>query len=186
MNSIILASGSPRRKEILNNHEIPFRVCVSEVDETCDHKSPKEMVMELSKRKALAVFTDYPNEIVLGADTVVAYKDEILGKPKNDEDAFRMLHMLQGHSHQVYTGVTICSKDLVKTFYEKTDVIVRPMSEDEIYSYIATGEGCDKAGSYAIQGLFKPYISSFEGDYENVVGLPGKKVKEQLFAHFIK
>ena len=180
MNKIILASGSPRRKEILKQHGIDFDIEVSDVDESCPPMKPYDMVVELSKRKATAVFKNHPERIVLGSDTVVAYQDEILGKPKDDEDAFRMISMLQGNTHQVYTGVTICSPQKTISFYECTDVVVFPMTEDEIRTYISSGEGRDKAGSYAIQGDFHKYISSFDGDYENVVGLPGQKVEEIL------
>ena len=185
MNKIILASGSPRRKEILKEHNIEFEIKVSDVDETCEHMSPEEMVKELSARKANAVFHENKDEIVLGADTVVAYKNEILGKPFDDEDAFRMIKMIQGKHHQVYTGVTICSCEKTVTFAEKTDVVVKAMTDKEIMEYIATGEGRDKAGSYAIQGLFGRYILGYEGDYENVVGLPGSRVEEVLKTQFL-
>lgn len=184
MTRIILASGSPRRKEILKHHHIDFEIKVSDVDESCEQMSPEDLVKELSARKANAVFSDYSKEIVLGADTVVAYESEILGKPADDEEAFQMIKMIQGNRHQVYTGVTICSSKKTITFAEKTDVVVKPMTDKEIKDYIATGEGRDKAGSYAIQGLFGCYILGYEGDYENVVGLPGSRVKEVLEKEF--
>lgn len=180
MNTIILASASPRRKEILEKHGIPFQIEVSDVDESHEKMHPAKLVEELSKRKAKAVFQKFPGEIVLGADTVVAYSDEILEKPKNDKDAHRMISLLQGNVHQVYTGVTICSPEKEITFSVKTDVYVKEMSPAEINTYIATGEGKDKAGSYAIQGIFSKYIEKYDGDYENVVGLPGKHVEETL------
>ena len=184
MNKIILASGSPRRKDILTAHGIDFKIVVSEVDENCNGLTPEETVKELSKKKAEAVFQQMPQNIVLGADTVVAFENEILGKPLDDEDAFRMIQLIQGKVHHVYTGVTICSQNQSVTFAEKTDVEVSPMSEEEIKSYIATGEGRDKAGSYAIQGIFGKYICGYNGDYENVVGLPGKRVEEVLKSDF--
>ena len=180
MNTIILASASPRRKEILENHGIPFKIEVSDVDESHEKMHPAKLVEELSKRKAKAVFQTFPSEIVLGADTVVAYEDEILEKPKDDEDAYRMISLLQGNVHQVYTGVTICSAEKKTTFSVKTDVYVKEMSPEEIKAYISTGEGRDKAGSYAIQGIFSKYIEKYDGDYENVVGLPGSYVEEVL------
>jgi septum formation protein len=180
MKTIILASASPRRKEILEKHRIPFRIEVSDVDESHEKMHPAKLVEELSRRKAKAVFEKFPGEIVLGADTVVAYGDEILEKPKDDEDAYRMISLLQGNVHQVYTGVTICSPEKEITFSVKTDVYVKKMSPEEINTYIATGEGKDKAGSYAIQGIFSKYIEKYDGDYENVVGLPGKHVEETL------
>ena len=180
MKQIILASASPRRKEILEKHSVDFRIEVSDVDESHGAMHPAELVEELSKRKAAAVFANHKDEIVLGADTVVAFGDGILEKPKDDKDACRMIKLLQGNCHQVYTGVTICSPKNETTFSVKTDVYVKPMTEEEIKNYIATGEGNDKAGSYAIQGIFAKYIDKFEGDYENVVGLPGEAVLEAL------
>ncbi len=153
---------------------------VSDVDESHGKMHPKELVEELSKRKATAIFQKFPEEIVLGADTVVAYDDEILEKPKDDADAYRMIKLLQGNCHQVYTGVTILSPQKQLTFSVKTDVYVKAMTPEEIKDYIATGEGRDKAGSYAIQGIFSKYIESYDGDFENVVGLPGKAVVEAL------
>ena len=181
MKPIILASASPRRKEILEKYNIPFVVEVSNADEDCTGLTPKELVMELSLRKADAVYKNHPKDIVIGADTVVAIDNKILGKPEDDEEAYMMIDMLQGTSHQVYTGVTICSPNGQYSFAEKTDVFVKRMSKKEIEDYIATGEGRDKAGSYAIQGIFGKYIEKYEGDYDNVVGLPGKRVKEELW-----
>ena len=180
MKSIILASASPRRKEILKKHNIDFAIEVSDADESHGNMHPADLVEELSKRKASAVFKSHPSEIVLGADTVVALDDKILEKPKDEKDAFRMIEMLQGNRHQVYTGVTICSPEKSMTFSVKTDVYVKPMTADEIKTYIATGEGNDKAGSYAIQGIFSKYIEKYDGDFENVVGLPGKAVVTAL------
>ncbi len=119
MNTIILASASPRRKEILGKHGIPFQIQVSDVDESHEKMPPAKLVEELSKRKAKAVFEKFPDKVVLGADTVVAYEDEILEKPKDDEDAYRMISLLQGNVHQVYTGVTICSSKKETTFSVK-------------------------------------------------------------------
>lgn len=193
---IILGSGSPRRKEILSAYGIEFKVITSDCDENISETVPEEIVKQLSNRKATAVFqyvnTLADNEkkllldseddyIVIGADTIVAYGNEVLGKPKNRDDAKRMIRMLQGKSHQVYTGVTLIKKEEIITFAEKTEVYVKPMSEEEIENYVATGEGDDKAGSYAIQGIFKAYIDRFEGDYNNVVGLPADSVLENLW-----
>ncbi len=180
MSPIILASASPRRREILEAHNIPFRVEVSEVDESHGDMHPEELVEELSRRKAEAVHKRFPGEIVLGADTVVAIGDKILEKPGDNEDAYNMINTIQGKSHQVYTGVTICSPDETIIFSVKTDVYVKEMKPEEIREYIETGEGRDKAGSYAIQGIFGKYIEGFNGDFENVVGLPGRRVEEVL------
>lgn len=180
MRPVILASASPRRKEILKKLNIPFVVEVSNVNEEDISMKPEVLVQELSLRKAKAVSEKHQDEIVIGADTIVAIGDKVLGKPQDDQDAFNMINSIQGQCHQVYTGVTICSPKEDFTFYEKTDVYVRKMSKSEIEEYVATGEGKDKAGSYAIQGIFGQYIIRYEGDYDNVVGLPGEHVKQIL------
>ena len=178
---IILASASPRRREILNKYNIQFEIEVSDVDESHTQMNPQDLVKELSFRKAKAVAEKHPNDYVIGADTVVSIDGDILEKPKGDEDAFNMIDRIQGRCHQVYTGVTIISPTDMITFAEKTDVFVKPMTPEEIRSYIATGEGRDKAGSYAIQGMFGRYIDRYDGDFENVVGLPGKRVVRTLY-----
>ncbi len=177
---IILASASPRRREILKQHNIDFIIDVSDVDESHPRMSPENLVKELSLRKATAVAKKHPNDIVIGADTVVSIDGEILEKPRDDEDAFAMINRIQGGRHQVYTGVTIISLDSTVTLAEKTDVYVKPLTREEIRDYIRTGEGRDKAGSYAIQGMFGKYIDRYDGDYENVVGLPGKRVISEI------
>lgn len=179
MKKIILASGSPRRKELLTQIGIPFEVCSSNADESLQEQSPAEAVEELSKRKAedVASLPQYSGCYVLGADTVVALQDgTILGKPSSKEEAFAMLNALQGNTHSVYTGVTIINTDenayRSHTFHVRTDVVVYPMTKQEIRDYIATGEPMDKAGAYGIQGAFAAYIREIHGDYSNVVGLP--------------
>lgn len=184
---VILASGSPRRKQIMTDYGIPFEIMVSDCDETMDTTSPRAMVEELSRRKAGAVLQSRKDmgleqepSLIIGADTVVAFDDAILGKPKNDDDAFAMLSRIQGNRHQVYTGVTILYGTKTVTFSERTDVLVKAMNPDEIREYIATGEGRDKAGSYAMQGIFSKYIESFDGDYYNVVGLPMDTLLDEM------
>lgn len=182
---IILASASPRRKELLAQIGLPFTVRVSGVEEVITKTTPEEIVMELSAQKAADVKANAGKDsVVIGADTIVAYSDEngtrILGKPKNEEDAFSMLQLLQGKAHQVYTGVTICAGEETRTFYEKTQVQVFPMSEEEIRAYIHTGEPMDKAGAYGIQGRFAAFVKGIEGDYNNVVGLPVGRVYQEL------
>ena len=179
MREIILASGSPRRKELLLAAGIPFSVRAGSVDETTDLKDPESIVRELSGRKCLRAASDGEDGVYLGADTVVACKDpcRVLGKPADEEDAVRMLKMLQGTGHQVWTGVTMAQKrdgSVIRSVTEaaKTDVTVVPMTEDEIRSYVSTGEPMDKAGAYGIQGLFSRYIEKIDGSYANVVGLP--------------
>ncbi len=175
---LILASGSPRRKELLEHLGMDFEVIVSGCDETTGSLAPAETVKELSKRKCLASARRIPDDaIVIGADTIVVFNGIIYGKPDSKTDAFEMLKSLQGRIHEVYTGVTVASVksgNIVYTdsFAEKTAVHVAKMTEEEIMQYIDSGEPSDKAGAYGIQGLFSKFITGIEGDYFNVVGLP--------------
>ncbi len=169
---IILASASPRRRELLSQARIPFEVMASHVPETAHKERPSDLVQDLSRAKADAVAAIYPHRTVLGADTVVALHGKILGKPKDEKDAHRMLAALQGNTHQVYTGVTLLRDGRAHSFYERTEVEFYPMNEAEIADYIATGECMDKAGAYGIQGPFIVHIRKIKGDYSNVVGLP--------------
>lgn len=187
MNKIILASASPRRRELLQQIGVEFEVMPSECEEVVTTQEPEEAVRELSYQKAADVMkkvTEQGFPIVLGADTIVAYDGMMLGKPQDDADACRMLRMLQGNTHQVYTGVTLMwrSNKRVRyhTFAEKTEVTMYPMTEDEIQAYAATGECRDKAGAYAIQGRCAAYIQGICGDYNNVVGLPAARVYHEL------
>ena len=196
---IILASGSPRRKELLAQIGLSFTVRVSEADEHTEETKPEKLVCILSERKALAVWDELTEEekkesILIGADTVVAVDDRILGKPADETEAFQMIKLLQGRSHHVYTGVTILRQGGLqpleegtgtcgiqkKQFFEKTDVLVYPMSEEEITAYVKTGEPLDKAGAYGIQGSFAAYIQGINGDYSNVVGLPVGRLYHEL------
>lgn len=177
MKKIILASASPRRKQLMAQAGFEFEVCVSEKEEKKGQWSPEETVMKLSQQKALDVADQYAEDcIVIGADTVVACDDQILGKPVDEADAMRMLRMLQGRTHQVYTGVTIIEgafgSRTVTTFAEKTDVTMYPVSDQAILEYIDTKEPMDKAGAYGIQGRAAVFVKSIQGDYNNVVGLP--------------
>lgn len=174
---IILASGSPRRKKLLEQIGIEPVICPSGVDEDTDVTSPRALVEELSCRKCLDIAEKTEDGIIVGADTVVAIDDEILGKPKDAEDAKHMLERIQGKTHHVYTGVTIARREAGRladkvTFSEKTEVHVAGMTDGEIDDYIATGEPLDKAGAYGAQGGFAKFIEGFNGDYCNVVGLP--------------
>lgn len=182
MKHLILASGSPRRKEILEQVGLDFRVLPSDVEEVITKQVPSDIVMELSKQKAEDVWNKLGNEknIILGADTVVAYDGKILGKPKNVEDAKAMLCMLSGKKHSVYTGVTLISEVGSETFYEETLVEFYEMTKEEIDAYVATGEPMDKAGAYGIQGKAAAFIKGIEGDYYNVVGLPIAKTLKFL------
>lgn len=174
---MILASASPRRRELLSQIGIKFEVIPSNKDEILPKMHPAKAAEALSRGKALDVAKDIDDKaVIIGADTVVAYAGEILGKPKNEEDAFRMLHMLQGEEHEVYTGVTFVVKEngreYIESFCENTKVMMYPASEEEIWAYIATGEPMDKAGAYGIQGRAAAFVKKIEGDYNNVVGLP--------------
>jgi septum formation protein len=173
MRKFILASASPRRKEILENAGFTFDIIVSDADENItDSLTPSETVEELAKRKALAVWEKNKDAVVFGCDTVVAVDGKILGKPKDDEDAFDMIKMLSGRAHTVSTGVCICAENKISVFSNTTEVEFYELSDDTIRSYIATGEGRDKAGSYGIQGYGCVLIKEIKGDYFSVMGLP--------------
>lgn len=184
---IILASGSSRRREILTQIGAKFCVKVSDCDETISEKKPETLVLELSMRKAAAVARDVTGPaVIIGADTVVSLEDEILGKPKDKTDAVRMLGMLSGRTHFVYTGVCILRKEpdgeeKMLRFAERSGVHVVKMNEKQIQEYTDTPEPYDKAGAYAVQGLFAPYIEGIEGDYYNIVGLPVSGIYQRLY-----
>ncbi len=170
---VILASASPRRKEILAKTGIDFEVQVSDCDENIDEKEPDKLVMKLSELKARDVASKNPDAIIIGSDTVVAHKGHLMGKPADRAEAISMIKSFAGDIHQVYTGVTIIiPNEKTYTYNVCTDVHVLPMTDEEIERYVDTGEPMDKAGAYAIQGLFAPFISKIDGDYYNVVGLP--------------
>ena len=174
---IILASASPRRRELLSQLGWEFTVQVSQIEEVITKIHPGEIVEELSELKARAVFSQTEGDVlVIGADTVVAHKGQILGKPTDAVDAVRMLEGLQNDTHQVYTGVTMCMRrkgvETVRSFYESTEVDFYSMSREEIEWYVNTGEPMDKAGAYGIQGLAGRFVKQIRGDYNNVVGLP--------------
>lgn len=173
MRHIILASASPRRKEILQLADLSFNIMPSDAEEITTKTEPQEVVMELASIKTKDIYERSDKQsMVVGADTVVAYKGQILGKPSDEEDARRMLSMLSGQTHEVYTGVCVIEDGQIKTFYEETKVTFYEISEDEIDRYIGTGEPMDKAGSYGIQGKAAVFIKGIEGDYYNVVGFP--------------
>ena len=192
MQKIILASGSPRRRELLTQIGMPFEVITSDVKEVTTATQPDEIVKELSKIKAEAVKQlckekgeTYQDAVILGADTIVAYQGRILGKPEDEAAASEMLQMLSGHVHQVYTGVCMVERKDGEldchTFFEQTDVKMYPISQAQIDAYIASGESMDKAGSYGIQGLGAVFVESIHGDYNNVVGLPVSRVWQYLY-----
>lgn len=184
---IILASGSPRRKELLLQIGIVTEIIVSHVEEKITSDIPAEVVMSLAEQKAVDVAKEMPEgTVILGSDTVVAADGKILGKPKSHEEAYEMIRRLAGRSHQVYTGVCLVKKgpegeaDTVVSFYDETDVNVSPMTEKEIREYADSEEPMDKAGSYAVQGFFARYIDGLKGSYANVMGLPVHLVYQEL------
>ena len=177
---VILASQSPRRKELMGLFHIPFTVRVSDADESMDPKlSPAEAVGLVSRRKAEAV-TRESDDLVIAADTIVVCGGEILGKPKDTEDAYRMLRLLSGRDHQVMTGMTLLRGEICRTVTEITDIHFRELSDREIHAYIRTGEPMDKAGSYGIQGGAALFAQHLVGDYYNVMGLPVCRLSQLL------
>ena len=184
---IVLASGSPRRKEILAQIGATYDMMVSDCNESTAVTEPAELVKELSYKKAEAVAKDLTGPvIVIGADTVVAYDGSILGKPKDRADAKRMISMLEDDVHQVYTGVSLIIKEEtgatnVITFAECSEVSVDAMTDRQIEAYLDTSEGNDKAGSYAVQGIFAAHIKGIKGDYFNIVGLPVAGIYKRLY-----
>ena len=180
MKRIILASASPRRRELLERAGVNFEVIPASGEENRISDDPKEAVQQLARDKAVSVMHTIEDSadgtLVIGSDTVVVFENMILGKPHDIEDAVNTLKKLQGNTHQVYTGVSVWEKKekvwTEHTFYESTDVTFYPVSDEEIRAYVATGEPMDKAGSYGIQGIFGIYVRGICGDYNNVVGLP--------------
>ena len=189
---VVLASGSPRRKELLGNIFDDFEVIPSTVEENIEFTNVEDYVKELAFIKAKDVFDMIKNSfsnsadndlLVIGSDTVVYNDGKVLGKPADEEDAKKMIRSLAGKKHQVYTGVCLIKNiknTSVKTFSVKTDVYVDDISDKEIELYVATGDPLDKAGSYGIQGVFSKHIRKIDGDYFNVVGLPVNEIYKQL------
>lgn len=179
---IILASQSPRRKELMGQIGLKFKVISPNVDERVEgNLSPAQLVEELSLRKALAVEQQVSRgDLIVAADTVVALEGTVLGKPKTERDAFSMLSALSGNRHYVYTGVTVLHNGRAETGHEVTAVTFRELEPDEISSYIATGEPMDKAGAYGIQGIGALLVSGIDGDYCNVMGLPVYRLGRML------
>lgn len=191
MSRLILASASPRRKELLARIGLSFEILPARGEENPRSAIPGEMVRELSAGKALEIYETLKEQekeeaVIIGADTLVAFENRVMGKPFDEKAAFDMLFLLQGKTHQVYTGVTLiytprgetaCKR---LTFVEKTDVTMYPMTEQEILAYIVTGEPMDKAGAYGIQGRCAAYVREICGDYNNVVGLPVGRLYQEL------
>lgn len=176
MKRLILASASPRRRELLAQIGLEFTVIPSHAEEVITKQIPSEVVEELSAQKARDIAASVEEGIIIGADTVVCQDGKIMGKPRDRADARRMLRQIQGGSHSVFTGVAVLVKErgseVCTTFSKETRVQVSPMTEQETEKYLDTGEPMDKAGAYGIQGRFAAWIEGIEGDYNNVVGLP--------------
>jgi septum formation protein len=181
MQRLILASSSPRRKELLENLRLQFEISSSDADENFSAAlSPSEAVMELASRKSGTVARNFPDCFVIGSDTVVVHDGMILGKPESGQEASEMLKKLSGNTHSVYTGVSIISPEKETRFYEKTDVTFWELSDEEIDTYIKSGEPFDKAGGYGIQGFGSMLVREISGDYYTVVGLPVLKLIREL------
>ena len=181
MKHIILASASPRRKEILELADLKFDIMPSNAQEITTKTAPNEVVMELASIKEKDIYEKSEKQsMIVGADTVVAYQGQILGKPTDEADAKRMLTMLSGQTHEVYTGVCVIEDEKIKTFYEETKVTFYEISDEQIDHYIKTGEPMDKAGSYGIQGKAAVFIKGIEGDYYNVVGFPIARFLQEI------
>lgn len=198
MSRIVLASASPRRKELLEQIGLEFEICPAKGEEVITEDTVDGAVLELSRQKAEEVAAGIlsynemhpelvtPQDIlVIGADTVVAYENTILGKPKDEADAIRMLSMLSGQTHSVYTGVTLVfiskeGRTGETSFFEKTDVTMYPLESAEMKRYVLSGEPMDKAGSYGIQGTAAAFVKGISGDYNNVVGLPVARLYQEL------
>lgn len=173
MKRFIVASASPRRRELLENIGFRFEIIPSDADESCEEKlSPEELVKELAKRKAESVFRKNTDSVVLGCDTVVEYGGTVLGKPSDRKEAAKMLKLLSGKVHNVHTGVYIVDKEKTVSFINTVRVEFYELSDELIESYVATGESDDKAGAYGIQGLGSVLVKRISGDYFSVVGLP--------------
>lgn len=181
MKKIILASASPRRRELLSSVDVKFEVEASNVSEDISEvEHAVDIPLYLARKKAYDIAQSHPDDIVIGCDTIVIVDDAVLTKPKDSDDAFRMLRLMSGRKHCVYTGCCIVCADTERSFCEKTEVEFFELSDDEINAYIATGECMDKAGAYGIQSKGKTLVRCICGDYYNVVGLPVARLKREL------
>ena len=178
---LVLASASPRRQELIQLLGLKAEIHPSGIAEDVTEADPSLLVQKLAFQKAEDVAKQYPKDhLVIGADTVVFFEDRILGKPKNEEDAYRMLSALSGRTHRVYTGVSLHFQGKKMGFYEKTEVQFARLTEREIWDYIESKEPMDKAGAYGIQGRFAPFVKGIAGDYYNVMGLPLARLYQAL------
>lgn len=184
---IILASASPRRQELLREAGIEFLVDPSQSKEIVDlNQEPEDIVMSLASDKASDVAKRHPNDLVIAADTIVWYQNEVLGKPRNRDDAKRMLKLLSNKKHYVYTGVCYYNNGTYEREYSKSEVVFNEINDNDLESYLDSNEPYDKAGAYAIQGEAKKFVKTFNGDYFTIVGLPIKMVLSYLKKEGIK
>lgn len=181
MSKIILASASPRRKELMELAGYEFEViCADIVEVVPEEAMPQEVVMSLALQKAQAVAAEHKEAVVIGSDTVVALDGKILGKPHSEQEACEMLRSLSGRTHKVFTGVAIVCGGKVKNFFDETDVEFYSLGDDEIKKYVATGEPTDKAGAYGIQGKGSVLVKRINGDFFSVMGLPIAKLYREM------
>lgn len=181
MPKIILASASPRRKELIELAGYDFEViCADIVEVVPEEAMPQEVVMSLALQKAQAVAAEHKEAVVIGSDTVVALDGKILGKPHSEQEACEMLRSLSGRTHKVFTGVAIVCGGKVKNFFDETDVEFYSLGDDEIKKYVATGEPTDKAGAYGIQGKGSVLVKRINGDFFSVMGLPIAKLYREM------
>ena len=180
----ILASQSPRRRELLSMLGLEFEIITADIDETMDESlSVEDAVAEISRKKAEAVGKNNPGRLIVSADTIVTVEGKVLGKPHSEEEAKAMLQSLSGRSHTVMTAICLYRDGEAKTQVEKTDVVFKRLSDEEIEAYIATGSPMDKAGAYGIQDLAAVFVEALQGDYYNVMGLPLCALVKQLRAY---
>lgn len=180
----ILASQSPRRRELLSMLGLTFEIITADIDETMDESlSVADAVAEVSKRKALAVGARNPGRLIVSADTIVTVEGKVLGKPHSEQEAKAMLRSLSGRSHTVMTAICLCRDGVTQTHVEETQVVFKPLSDAEIEAYIATGSPMDKAGAYGIQDGAAVFVEGLRGDYYNVMGLPLCALVKRLREH---
>ena len=181
MKKIILASNSPRRKELMKYLDLDFEIIASDIEEVIDPKAEHEdLVMDLAFQKAYSIFKDHKDDIVIGFDTLVVIDDYVLGKPKDEEEAKLFLNILSGNNHRVLTGCTILSSGYSKSFYSDAIVSFAKLTDKEINDYIKTNEPMDKAGAYGIQGYGSKFVTGINGDYFTIMGFPVNKVYQEL------
>ena len=185
--NIILASASPRRKEILGNTNVKFTVIKSEIDEVIlDNEKPQQVVMRLAFEKCLDIASKHEEDLVIGADTIVVLDDEILGKPKDEKEAYKMIKSLSNRTHQVITGISLINLQSNTKIIDcvVSNVKFKDLSEEDIRDYLQTNESLDKAGAYGIQGYGALLVEEIQGDYFNIVGLPISRLSDLLRKHF--